>query len=125
MKGNSNIETLIQKAVKCRTSNTVQALVFLDDAIALSEKSALPSLTAKAKLEKALCYLNQKNFKSALTCINEAHEIFKKENNYEEIIECLAVKADIYIRLGDTTQAIVLLIDRLKLCRTRQDEKRY
>jgi signal transduction histidine kinase/CheY-like chemotaxis protein/HPt (histidine-containing phosphotransfer) domain-containing protein len=125
MKGNSNIETLIQKAVKCRSSNPAQALVFLDDAIALSEKLVLPSLKAKAKLEKSLCYLNQKNFKSALNCINEAHEIFKKENDYEHVIECLAVKADLYIRLGDSTQAIALLIDRLKLCRTRQDEKRY
>ena len=42
MKGNPNIETLIQKAVKCGASNPVQALVFLDDAIALSEKYVLP-----------------------------------------------------------------------------------
>src|SRR5258706_3656414 len=123
MKG--NIETLIQKAVKCRTSNPVQALVFLDDAITLSEKLSIPPLKAKAKFEKALCYLTQNNFKSALTHITEAYEIFKKENNYEEIIECLAVKADVYFRLGDSMQAIELLIDSLTLCRTQQDEKRY
>jgi len=123
MKGNPNIETLIQKAIKCKVSNPVQALVFLDEAIALSEK--YPALKAKAKLEKALCYLKQKNYKNALANINEAYEIFKKENNYEQIIECLAVKADISLRLGDSTQAITLLIDRLKLCRVHQDEKRY
>ena len=121
----SNIESLIQKAVKCKASNAVQALVLLDDAIALSEKYSVPSLKAKAKLEKAYCYLSQKNFKNALAHVNEAYEIYKKENNYEEIIECLAVKADMYIRLGDSMQAITLLIDRLKLCRAHQDEVRY
>jgi hypothetical protein len=63
MKGNHNIETLIQKAIKCRESNPVQAIVLLDEAIALTEKYSSTSLKGKAKFEKALCYLKQKNFK--------------------------------------------------------------
>ena len=119
------IELLIHRATLLKEKNPAQALALLDDAILRSEKITEHKLIATAKIEKAFCFSNQKNFKSALTNFQEALSYFKSINNYQGIISCLSHKAKLYIRLGDSPHAIELLIERLKHCRLHHDEPRY
>ena len=119
------IELLIHRASVIRKGNPLQALALLDDAVLSAEKSSYKLLSAKAKNERAFCFISQKNFKSALTSFREALSIFRTENDYEGLIYCLLNKAELYLQLGDSPHAIELLIERLRNCRIRQDEKRY
>ena len=116
---------LIHRASVIRKRNPVQALALLNDAVLSAEKTSQKLLYAKAKNEQAFCFINQKNFKDALTTFQEALLIFRTESDYEGLIACLLNKAELYLQLGDSPHAIELLIERLKQCRTHLDEQRY
>jgi signal transduction histidine kinase/CheY-like chemotaxis protein/HPt (histidine-containing phosphotransfer) domain-containing protein len=124
-KDKKEIELLLHRASVIRKRNALQAIVLLDEVILKAEKSSMKLLSAKAKYEKAFCFISQKRFKEALTTFRDALIVFRSENDYEGLIDCLLHKAELYLQLGNSPAAIELLIERLKQCRTHKDETRY
>lgn len=108
--GTESVDILIQRAQVLRSRQPDQAMSLLDDALALAQKTGYRKGLATIIREKAICHLEQKHYKRALSAFNEAYQFYRDFQDKAGQISCLNEISALYFKLGDCPSALQYIL---------------
>ncbi len=113
--GSESVEILIQRAQVLRNRNVSQSMSLLDDALTIAQEIDYKSGMAKIIRDKAICYLQMKQYKLSLSSFNEAIHFFVDLDDKEGQLDCLNEINSIYFKLGDFPSCLTYILKSLKI----------
>ena len=118
-----NVDRLIQRAQILRVGKVDQALKILDEALTLAQQCDYKRGMAIIIRDRAICFLQQHEFKLALAGFTEALEFFKLLGDTTGQITCNAEVSAIHLELGDLPSAMEYILANLRIYMTAADSE--